>query len=349
MRKKQKAKLRKSTRYIYFFIAIVILAFSTFDLFSISQKDNVKNTKKEIYSYTNKFNYNYNVNLNKNNYFDTDTLGMNEEAYVSDLINNIVLNINYRYSGSTSSEINYEYKVIGKTLVVYTKDGEEQKILEKEEILKDEKNTVSSTDFEINEKLNLDLKSKNNFVKSFEQNLGMNTDSKYIITIQVDTDAMIENENVTNHYETQIFMNLGNKTTKITGDNDKEDTEYVTKDYKQKENVPVYIVVIDVILMIVAVCMLNITSKTQNLNRTKNEYRQELNRILRICQDKIVKVRTKPVIIKENLVEVRDLGEIIKLAEELFKPILFWEDQEKEEAWFTVMSNDIIYRYILKN
>ena len=348
MKKKQKTKLRKSTRYIYFFVAIILLAFSVSNLFSISQKENVRNTRKEIYSYTNKYNYNYNVKLIKNNYYDKDVLEMGQAAYVTDLINNIDLNIKYKYTGSATSNINYEYKVIGKTIVVYTRDGEEQKIMEKEEVLKDENNTSPSGNIDIDDTLNLNMKSKNDFIKNFEQNMGMTLDASYVLTVQVNTNTNIEKQDVANSYLSDISIDLGQKTTKITGGNNKEDTEYVTKEYAQKENTPVYKVVIYGILVIVSIVMLNKASKTQNINRTKNEYRQELNRILRICQDKIVKVRTKPVIVQANLVEVKDLGEIIKLAEELFKPILFWEDQEKEEAWFTVMSNDVIYRYILR-
>ena len=72
-----------------------------------------------------------------------------------------------------------------------------------------------------------------------------------------------------------------------------------------------------------------------------------MNRILRLCQDKIVKVSTRPEV-TGNIVVVRDFGEIVKLSEELFKPILYYMDTETEEAWFSVMSNNVTYRYILK-
>ena len=48
-------------------------------------------------------------------------------------------------------------------------------------------------------------------------------------------------------------------------------------------------------------------------------------------------------------VYVKDFGEIIKVSEELFKPILYWESKESTEAWFSVMSNEITYRFIFRN
>ena len=43
-------------------------------------------------------------------------------------------------------------------------------------------------------------------------------------------------------------------------------------------------------------------------------------------------------------------GELIKLSEELYKPILCWisEDLNNQQAWFSVISNKIRYRFILK-
>ena len=93
---------------------------------------------------------------------------------------------------------------------------------------------------------------------------------------------------------------------------------------------------------------LNILSKTVPMNKTKNEFRQELNRILRLCQDKIVQVSSNLEVDTTNVIDVKDFGEIVKVSEELFKPILYWISPRNDEAWFTVMSHGLTYRYILK-
>ena len=88
-----------------------------------------------------------------------------------------------------------------------------------------------------------------------------------------------------------------------------------------------------------------INSKVANIVR--NEYKHELNRLLKLCQDKIVRVNTKPDTNMSNVVLVKDFGEIVKLSEELFKPILCYIDETQDEAWFSVMSNSVDYRYVL--
>ena len=89
--------------------------------------------------------------------------------------------------------------------------------------------------------------------------------------------------------------------------------------------------------------------RAKTTNRVKNEFRQELNRILKLCQDKIVQINTKPHDLPENVVQVKDFGEIFKVSEELFKPILYFFDNEKQEAWFSVITGTTTYRYILKS
>ena len=349
MRTKQKIRIRKSTKCVYTTIAIIVLFISTINLFSILSKDNVVNNKKEIYSYTNKFDYKYEVNLLKNKFIDESTLGMNKVAYVTQLIDTIDFNINYNYSGNKQTDIKYKYSVIGKLEATYNREEEEQKIWEKEYILKEETSNVSNNGkIKIKENIELDLKQQNNLVKDFEQRMGMTLDAKYIINVKVNSLAEVEGENINNNYISTIIIDLAKKTTKIDGENDKEETQYVTKENREVKQVNPLKVIIDIVFIILSLSVLKYLGRTKNINTIRNEYRQELNKILRICQEKIVKVRNKPIVKQENIVEVKDFGEIIKLSEELFKPILYWESKE-EEAWFIVMSNDIIYRFILNN
>ena len=46
--------------------------------------------------------------------------------------------------------------------------------------------------------------------------------------------------------------------------------------------------------------------------------------------------------------DVREFDEILKVSEELFKPILYWNNDKEEESWFCVLGNNMVYRYILK-
>lgn len=349
-KKKSKIKMRKSTRTAYIIIACVLFAISSFTLFGSFLGGKTDKTKEEIYSYTNKFNYGYQVNLIPNKYIENKTLGMNEKAYITDLIDNIGLDIGYSYQSDNKSTIKYKYSIKGILSGVYTKDGNEQKVWNKEYTLKElTDDTVIDKGFSIKENLKLDLKEQNKLVRDFEQDIGISLDAKYNVYFEVQTNTEIDGEQVENKYISSVSIELGKKTTTIEGENNKEDKQYVSKEIVHQTGISSAAKVFNIILFIVSVIMLNyITTKTVGMNKTRNEFRQELNRILRLCQDKLVQVSSKLEVDTTNVIDVKDFGEIVKVSEELFKPILYWVSPRNDEAWFTVMSHGVTYRYILK-
>lgn len=351
MRRRKKVKIRKSIRYFYLASSILILVCSSTYLLKFLMSTGETSTKsEEIYSYINKFNYEYKVNLIKNPYTDETTLGMNENVYVTDLIKNIDLDLNYNYTASTKSEIRYEYTIKGLLEATYTKDGEVQKVWEKQyNLLTKEEETLETGNVKIQENLDLNLKEQNNLVKQFEQEMGMSLDAKYIVLVEVKTNTEVENENVENVFSSTISIDLAEKTTKIDGENNREVKKYISKKIEEEKQYNVFGIIVSFVLCVSSIAMIRyIYKKTIPMNRIKNEYRQELNRILRLCQDKIVQVSIPVENKNERIIDVKDFGEIIKVSEELFKPILYWNAKDKDEACFSVVSNNITYRYILK-
>lgn len=349
MRAKQKNKIRKSTKYIGSIISIVLLVTSLISLTKNLSNENMKTNTKEIYNYKNKFNYEYNVNLIDNRF-------INEEeqkdliVYVTDLIDTTDLNLNYEYTGSKETDIKYSYSIIGNLQAVYTKDGEEQKIIDEEEtILEEQTENLSGNTVSINQNINLDLKDKNSLLAEFEQELGMSISAKYSVILKVNVQTAVEDNPIDINYAQAIQFDLAEKTTKITGDNNLEDIEYISGEYSVNGAGNIAIIIIDIVVIIISIAVLRYLMKAKATNRVKNEFRQELNRILKLCQDKIVQVSTKPNDLPENIVLVKDFGEIFKVSEELFKPILYYFDSENQQAMFSVMTGNTTYRYILKS
>lgn len=350
MKAKRKIKMRKSIRYFYLAMSILILACSCIYLFkTLIIADNYSTKNEEIYSYENKFNYKYNVNLLPNPYIDEET-DIKENTYVTDLIDNINLDLSYNYQADKNTKLQYSYSINGYIEGTFTKDGEEQKIWEKKyELLTKEEQTVNSNMIKIDENIDLNLKQQNMLVKQFEQEMGMNVDAKYLVALEVLVKTEVNGKPIENKYTSMINMDLAEKTTKIQGDNNKSDKKYISNEVSEEVDVNALPMLFSLTLGIASIIVIRyISKKTSPMNRIKNEYRYELNRILRLCQDKIVQVNSEVDIKAEKIIDVKDFGEIIKVSEELFKPILYWDATEKEEAWFSVVSNNVTYRYILK-
>ena len=100
MRTKQKNRIRKSTKYVYIAISIILIIVSLLHLFTASSRDGtIESRTEQIYSYKNKFNYEYNVNLIANDYTEGMDLSDKSLVYITSLIDNIDLDLNYEYSG----------------------------------------------------------------------------------------------------------------------------------------------------------------------------------------------------------------------------------------------------------
>ena len=349
MKTKFKNRMRKSTKYAITTVSIIVLIFSFINFIKIIQKENMKTSTKEIYQYTNRFNYDYNVNLISNQYMTNDEIKDKKLAYVTDLIKNINLDLNYEYSANKNSKIYCTYSVVGLMQAFYTKNGEEQKIWEKQDVLLPEKNMEEASDtIKVNEILSLDLRDKNKLINEFKQQLGMTIDAKYTISLAIKVVTEIEGKEIVDEVTPSIVIDLAEKTTKILGENNLENTKYISEEVALSEKASQFRIFVDVVFMIIAIVALARVSRFRNVNVVRNEYKYELNRILRICHDKIVQVSTKPNDEEIEVVYVKDFGEIFKVSEELFKPILYFNAKENEEAWFSVMSGKTSYRFILK-
>ena len=349
MRANSNNKIRKSTKYIGVIISIVLLITSISSLVKNIALENTKTKTELIYNYTNQFNYDYNVNLVNNKYIQSINKEDNTIAYVTDLMDTTDLNLKYQYTADKTTNLKYTYSIIGKLQATYAKDREEKKIIEQEEvILQPQTNEIESNQIDINENLQIDLKSKNALLEEFKKELEMSISAKYNVILKINIQTDIEQEPVEVKYEPSIQIDLANKTTKITGENNKKETEQISKQYNETEDINLVVIFIDIIILITAIILLKYILQAKTTNRVKNEYRRELNKILKMCQDKIVQISTKPHESAENEVYVKDFAEIYKVSEELFKPILYYFDNEQQEAWFTIITEDATYRYILK-
>ena len=345
----QKNRIRKSTKYICIIFSIIIIVTSVFSIISSLSKENIKTRTKNIYQYRNKFSYDYKVNLRKNKYINNNVDVSNVQAYVTDLMDTIDLNLKYEYLADKESELNYKYSVIGKTQVFYVKDGNEQKIWEEEETLLEEQSNVNTgSSIELNEKIVLDLKSKNSLINDFKKEMGMTVNAIYTVELRLNLNTEIEGKQVDVNLNPNVQIELAEKTSRITGENNKEDTQYISKEYKVNSKKNLCVILSDMLAILVAFAILKYVAKSRVTNTIKDDFRQELNRILKVCDDKIVQISTKPIDNDDNVVLVKDFGEIVKVSEELFKPILYYYDIDNEEASFSVVSGQTSYRFILK-
>lgn len=346
--KNEKIKLRASTRAFYVIIALVLFAISSNNIFQELTNNTQEKLKRELYTYTNNSKSTYTMNIIDNKFIEEKTLPMGQ-TYVTDLLKSMDVDINYKYEASKKTNIKYTYNITATIGASYTDDGKEYKVWEKKYTLLEDKTGESNGDFSINEKINVDLQKYNKEVNDFKQTMGMALDAYLNVQLNVTTDTSIQSKKAENKYSSELKLTLGSKITNI--ESEKEDTK---KGSLEEENAVVVSrnkakIAVNTLLFAVSVYAIYYIAKNTRVARNiKNEYKLELNRILKSCQDKIIMVTKKIDVEEDNVIDVKDIVELIKLSEELYKPILYWNSDNEQEAWFCVISNSMTYRFILK-
>lgn len=347
-KERKKFKLRSSTRAIYIIIALVLFAISSSNIFQEISKEDEGRLKNEIYTYTNYYQSNYEMKVKKNRFIEEETLPMGQ-TYVTDLLDSMNLNIFYKYDSSKDTNVKYKYDITATIGASYTDNGKEYKVWNKKYTLLEQKQAESQGNIQIKELVNVDLPKYNKEVNDFKQTMGMALDAYLNVQLNVTTIANIDGKDVENTYSSNFKLTLGDKITIIDAKENDTKIGHVEEENAVKTSKNIWKIIINLVIVSTsAFSVYYVLTKTKALHSIKNEYKVELNRILKSCQDKIIMVTKKIEAENTNLIDVKDFGELIKLSEELYKPILYWNTDDEKEAWFCVISNTVTYRFILK-
>ena len=331
---RHKKKLRTSLRNTLFIVFGFCIIFSIGKIIANSVLAKSEEIEKVIYKSTSTFKQENQVSLKKNKYMNVKDI-QDKQSFVTE---------------DTAKKINVTYKIKGILKSNYSSNGKEEEFWNKEYILLNEKEKSTNEKYiEINEKIDIDINEFDELVTDFIEEMQLAISSKLYVVFEANITAFVDEEMIVQNYSNEMEISLGEKITKITGNfNDKKE-ENETRKVKATKPINIIENIGWLTLAIASVyTVINLQKKTKNKNRVTNIYKLELNQILSACGDKIIKVDSNNSIYGENIIELSDINELFKLSEEAFKPILYYQVPDKQEAWFYVVLEKEIYRYILK-
>ncbi len=347
-----KLKLNSKVRVILIIIGILLFAVGSAEFYKSFTTKEVVIEDKEIYKCTNKFTSNYDVNIISNPFIEGTKMSPGQ-TYISDLVSSLDINLNYSYTDSkeTAVPVKYNYRIDAIMKATYESNDEEYEILNKVENLKTvDTQETTSDNLVINENVNVPYSKYHEILKDFKQTLGMNVDAHLYVVLTVNTIANVDSREARNEYKSDYNINIGGKIAtvggKLSDTNSKSLNSKVQTEKKIDFDLPKMLY--SIASMVVGIFTIYFISyRTQKLNVLGNKYKEELNRILKTCQDRIVFVENQVDTDIDNTITVAQFEELIKLSEELYKPILCWKEKDKDETIFSVISNRVRYVYIL--
>ena len=342
-----KKRIRYSERVIYITLAIVVLLVLAFCIFNEVTKTGKTVVTRSVYNYSSQSDMKYNVNLIPNEFIDRNSLGV-DNVFVTDMIQDLDFNVKYKYLGSQKAKVHYKYNVVANVVSSSELDGKKYKILDKKFVIINDKEGDFEGEIDINDNFKINLKSYNDLARKFREDYLDVVDSNLTISFYMETQTNVNDKVEKNVYNHTATINLDEVLTKINLEEHQEDKKDVQLEKEISGITNQKILILYFILIIIdLVGLFYVIFNTRITHSIRNEYKLELNAILKGCSEKIVRVNDKIDTEQTNEVTVKDFGELLKLSEELMEPILYWNDDEENEAWFYIIKNKVTYKYVL--
>ena len=346
---------KRIMRFLLIFLSLILLFLSLkMGIDSLSWKSK-RNTDNVLYSYNIKKGYSYLVNLTPNDFITENPQGMNE-LYISKLIKNFDVVMNYSYSANKPLNLKYQYKVNASIVGEYhnTPGGEKADIWVSDPVTivnPVEKQITNGNTINIQEKFSIDYHYYDEYVKRFIKEMGITIDAYLKLEMEVTTDGELKDKMNTLHDTQTVTMKipLNEEVFAISGDSNKAINKNISgiDTYVEKVN-PVKLVICFVMFAI-SISILVYVLRNLFKGVKKDEYQSQKDKILKEYGDIIVET-TSPLNFNDNqVIEVKSFNEMIDLEEELHIPILYFEPAIGEKAWFMIVHDKLLYKYELKH
>lgn len=332
-------------------IFIITFCFVTaFFLLHLYIDYNKNKDDKLLYSYNINQDVEYKVNLFDNSFIDEETIGSNE-LYISELVKDINIKYNFDYSATKNAKLKFKYKIVGNLTGNYngnTSNSEQGSVWSKEYVFAEEvEKELDSKNFFINHNIILDFPTYKKEVETFRKKFGISLTTNFDINFIVNISGTINEQEFETEKIINLNMPLGVQAFSINEDYEKNISENVltTTDAKlfQLANIPTIIALLLLSLLTLALSFKKIFNFEE-----KNEYNKKLQKILKMYDDVIIEIASPVNIDDYEIIEVKGIDEMVDLEEELRIPINFYEHIPNYYGEFTLIHNNIVYRYIIE-
>ncbi|MDU2673353.1 MAG: DUF5305 family protein [Clostridium sp.] len=330
--------------WIILICSILIIAFGYLVFYSGKGESDLKADTSNIVEVKYDINYqhiggvNYSVLNVENSIYDDKKLGENM-TYISNYIESINVNFNNIISAEDNVSIKGVYDIYAELTSYNENDNEKQIIWSKAFELVPEKNfEVTGGKYEINEDINIDYNYYNNYAQEIASSSGVSLPVD--LNIKIDGSLLI-GDKIEEPINSQITIPLGNNYFNITKSSDIDKLANQEQDVIKKEDGgSVFGYILGIIICLAIIASINILTK----GKKDSENERNIKSIFKSYGSRIVAVKNININNYKNQFNIITKEDIIKLSDELNKPILYKYSREKKDIEeFYIIDEDTIY------
>lgn len=335
-------------------IALVILAIGaasvcSYLMVNLFLNPQTKELKIPRFTYKNSANVDYNVVLLPNMLYQERTMEAGR-VYISQYVDYISTMFKYTFTGDQVSDIKGEYNIVA-TIEATIGENENKKILWSKEYILLPWTSFSEKDkaVSISKQQAVRLDEYNRFVTSIaaESKVGANTN--LIVQWNVNVSADTGNDRVVESLSPKMVIPLQGQIFEVGGEltaekaGALEDTEIITLPLKLQ-----LVIIYGFIIILSIVALIYLFFRTEGVSMT-DPFEKGVRRIFKMHGERFVALNPGNKIDSENIIYVKSIDDIVKIADEISKPILYCERLDRGRVMsFYVLENPRVYIFELR-
>lgn len=337
-----------NTRFIISLLVFMVLLTTSLILIVMS----ISKINEQTVDYKESSKIEYNVLLKDDSYYDSKYFKNNNrpKIYISSLIKNIDTTFDYNFGVNEDSNLEFNYNVIGKLVILNadsTKvfyDDEIELVTNNRIILNNEKRV------NIHETIDIDYEYYNNIANTFRQNYGLNITSYLEVIINVKSHNLDDKYDLNDNYSRSIKIPLAQQEVDIQVDDDKTSSVHkvIVKNKLLVSN-RLFVTIGVVALIIAIICLMKIVNMILKVYTPKiSKYDRYIKKILKEYDRLIVNTTTAPNITDFRIVRINSFAELLDVHDNLNLPIRYYVITEHQKSIFYVAHHGEVYVYIVK-
>ncbi len=308
-------------------------------------------SRKSIIDYEENSSVTYDVTVRKNNFYQSNTLGMNQ-LYPTTIIDKI--NIHYKYNFKTEQLGDYQYKYFTVAdLVINDQDinhRQGERLLTRSYQLENTMTgkVIASDNYSLEKDYVIDYATYNTFVNKYRTTYALIVDAYLKVSMHVAIVDECDGKTVELEKVMDVTIPLATNPVKITTNNPKDVKDSVYSESSSMAHS--YCFVAFAVLMFIAAILLFVQEfrKVMKSERAQTRYINKLNRILSANNEVIVRVKNKINLANHNIIEVESIEELLDAQNELRIPIAYFETKSNKEGYFVIVNGKEVWRYIFR-
>ena len=337
----QRKRRRHKVRLAVSSVIMLLLALILIGTYSVVSQN-------EYNQYTEQAKVDYKVNLKENEFYQESSLD-EKSAVIASLIQNIEIQFNYNFNLSQEQDYTYNYNIVAKTNV---KESKKDNVIYEttEELLSKPAQASNSKKLNILEKLTIDYNEYNDKISKFINVYGLNdTTSTLELSMYVNIINKYDGTQVNKDNKVMtISIPLTTKTVDVRiSSNVIKDTGNMLIKKSEFENAQ-YLFVAGVISAVAGLVLVaKFVKYILDTRSAETMYAQELKQILFSYKSYIQKSNNEISKKGYKVIQINTFNEILGLRDTMQTPILMYTSEEELSTEFIIISNKILYVYVL--